>query len=108
AMGRERVERSAHGAVADRVQAYVEVGVYASLQQVDELRLAQHLRAGTIEHLSRAAAERPVEERFHAPDPDPLVAPPGLDAEAFGVRQVGKRKVVRDAERQLAAAAEAL
>src|SRR5450759_3085865 len=67
----ERVERTAHGAVADRVQAHVELGASAPPDQVDEVRLDQTSRAGPIEHLRGAASQRSIQERLYAPDANP-------------------------------------
>ena len=70
----------------------------------DQLGLGEARRARPVEHLRRAAAQRAVEERLHAPDAQPLVAPAGPHAHPLRVRQVGERKVVGDAQRQRARA----
>src|SRR2546430_17734076 len=106
--GLQRVEGSPRRAVADCVQAYVELGTDAAVDQVDQLRLRKPRGAGAVQHLGGTAAERSVEEGFYAPEPEPVVAPSRAHAHALGVAQVGKGKVVRDAERQLAASMKSL
>ena len=104
----QRVECSPHRAVTDCVQAYVELGADAAVDHVDQLRLREPRGARAVQHLGGAAAERSVKKGLDAPEPKPDVAPSRAHSHALGVAQVGKGKVVRDAERQLAACMKSL
>src|SRR5580704_15299914 len=68
----QRVQCPPHGAIADRVEAHVELGASASLDHFDKVRLGQTRGTGAVEHFRGSAAQRPVEKRLHAPDPEPL------------------------------------
>src|ERR1700693_870545 len=96
----ERVKRSSNGAVANRVEAHVQLSSRALPDELDEVRLDQSRDTRAVEHLGGAAAERTVEERLDAPDAEPLVAPARTHAKAHRVRQVRGGEVVRDANRQ--------
>ena len=100
AVRRQRVQGAAHGAVADRVEAHVQLGACAALDQVDQVWLREANRARAVEHLSGAAAQRSVEERLHPPDAQPLIAPSRTHPHPFGVGEIRDRHVVGHPDRQ--------
>lgn len=55
--GLEGVERAAHRAIADGVQADVETGGRTALDDVDELLLPGDSDAAAVEHLSGTTAQ---------------------------------------------------
>ena len=104
----QRVKGAPHGPVADGVQADVEPGSRAPVDDVRQIILAQPSSSRAVQHLRGPAAERAIEKCFDAPRPEPRVAPARTDSHALGVRQVPHRQVVGDSDLQPALGVEPL
>src|SRR6267378_5917663 len=85
---RQSVEGATDRAVADRVQADIQLRMRAALEHFDEVGLCETRGAGPIEHLRSAAAERTVEKSLHSPDAQPRIAPTRSDAHALGMVEI--------------------